>query len=69
MEVWKDIKGYENLYQISSEGNFIREWKSAQEVRRELGFSSESIGNCCRKLPRYYTAYGYIWRYKEERAA
>lgn len=57
------------VLQYDLEGNFIREWKSAQEVRRELGFNSGSIGNCCRKLPRYYTAYGYIWRYKEERAA
>lgn len=32
MEIWKDIKGYEGLYQVSNEGNVVRLWKKSKKL-------------------------------------
>lgn len=52
------------VFQYTSEGKFIREWESASEVNRCLGFNSSSISECCRGK-RYKTVGGYIWKYKQ----
>lgn len=52
------------VFQYTSEGKFIREWESANEVNRCLGFNSSSISECCRGK-RYKTVGGYIWKYKK----
>lgn len=49
------------IYQYSIEGEFIKEWKSAIIIERELGYSSTCIGACC--LGRRKQAYGYIWKH------
>ena len=38
---------------------FVREWPSAIEINRQLGYSFGNICNCCRGL--YKQAYGFIW--------
>lgn len=49
-------------------GKVIREFKSSHEVENQLGLSHTSIGNCCNNKRSYYTAGGFIWCFKEDRA-
>lgn len=42
--------------------NFIKEWESISEIRKNLGFSDSKISEVCSKKRK--TAYGYIWEYK-----
>ncbi len=55
-EIWKDIDGYEGLYQISNLG-------SIQVIHGELGYNNTSITECCKRIRK--TAYGYKWRFAE----
>lgn len=48
-EIWKDVEGYEKLYQVSNLGRV-----------RSLGRDRA----CCHGKPRYQTAGGFRWRYK-----
>lgn len=50
------------VVQYDKNGNLIREWKSACEIQRVLGFSQGHISNCC--LCKTKSAYGYKWVYK-----
>ena len=59
------IKLSKPVLQYDLEGNFIKEWPSATEAARQLGFLKASISSCCKKIPYYKTAYGYIWKFKE----
>ncbi len=54
----KSVKQYDLM------GNFIKEWKSAAEVERELGFKSENISSCC--LGKQHSSNGYIWLFKSD---
>ena len=49
------------ILQFDLDGNFIREWKCAADVGK---VAVKSINNCLKG--RYKTAYGYIWKYKED---
>ena len=51
--------------QYDLNNNLITVWPSAAEIKRQLGYDATSIARCCKKRPRYITAYGCIWRYKE----
>lgn len=51
------------IIQFNLEGKILKEWKSAVEVEKRLGFSKNSIRSCCRG--EHKQAYGYIWKYKE----
>lgn len=62
----KSRTGYgkpKTVYQYDLQGNFIREWESGCEIRRQLGYSQGNIASCCRGL--LGNAYGYVWKYKE----
>lgn len=50
------------VMQFSKKGEFITEYFSTQEAKRETGISH--IDTCCRGERK--TAGGYIWRYKDE---
>lgn len=50
------------VLQFDKNGNFIKEYFSAQEAKRITGISH--IDTCCRRERK--TAGGYIWRYKDE---
>ena len=52
------------VLQYSLDGTFIKEWKSTMDVERNLGFDNSHISACCRNIRK--TAYGYIWKYKNE---
>ena len=51
------------VYQYDLQGNFIKEWSSATDIHRVLGYSNSNIARCCRGVSK--TSHGYIWRYKE----
>ena len=51
------------VLQFTLEDIFVKEYPSATQVERELGFSQGNIVKCCKgKLKQVY---GYKWRYKE----
>jgi group I intron endonuclease len=58
------------IVQLDLQGNFIREWISAIEVERTLGFANGDINNVCNKvIKRGYpirTAYKFKWMFKQE---
>lgn len=48
------------VYQYTK-GKFVKEWSSATEIERVLGFDQGNISKCCNG--RQKTAYDYIWSY------
>lgn len=61
------------IIQATLDGTPIKEWVSAKEVERELGFKSTCIYDCCRgylkdshsgKVYPVHQAYGFKWYYK-----
>ena len=48
------------IAQYSLEGELIKIWPSAMEVKRQLGYSNSVICNCC--AGRNKTSYGYKWK-------
>lgn len=53
------------VVQKTKDGKVVREWGCIADIHRELGFATNGIVCCCRKKPKYHTAYGYIWEYKQ----
>ena len=51
------------VIQSDLEGNDIKEWGSAREIHRELGYSQGSISSVCRG--EYKQSKGFLWRFKE----
>ena len=54
------------VLQYDLEGNFIREFPSLMEVKRQFGYDIRHISKCC--LGKQKTSCGYLWRYKESAA-
>ena len=51
------------VLQYTKSGEFVKEWKSAKDVQRNLGYFHNNISYCCNgKLK---SAYGYVWKYKD----
>ena len=50
------------IVQLDLDGNFIKEWNSATEVQKELGYDASSIRKCCCNKTK--TAYKYLWKEK-----
>lgn len=50
------------ILQYDLNNNFIKEWKSAQDVENELGLSRKNISANLRNKTKH--AYKYIWKYK-----
>lgn len=58
-------KGYgkrKPVIQYDLDGNFIKEWESASDIKRQTGYSQGNISSVCRGELNH--AYGYKWRYK-----
>lgn len=60
----KQINGKKSkqVLQFTKTGEFIAEFPSTREVKRQLGFLSGNISRCCHGKLKY--AYGYVWKYK-----
>lgn len=58
------------IIQLTIEGDFIKEWDSAMQVEKILGFKNSNINAVCKKAIRggfiRKTAYGFKWMYKSE---
>lgn len=52
------------VIQYEKTGNFIKEWKSAAEIERNLKIKAENISRVC--LKKQKTAGGFIWRFKND---
>lgn len=52
------------VLQYTKEMVLVKEWESANQIQREYGWSSGNITQCCNLKKGYYTAYGYVWRFK-----
>ena len=53
------------VLQFTLEDILIKEYPSTIQAERETGFDQGNIVNCCKG--RYEQAYGYIWKYKENK--
>ena len=52
------------MVQYTLEGVLVKEWKSAAEIERQLGYSAENISASC--LKKVKTSNNFIWRFKDE---
>lgn len=50
--------------QYTLDGVFVKEWPSAMEPERELGYNNSNIGQCC--LGKRVQANGFLWRYSQD---
>ena len=57
------IKISKPVLQYKKSGEFVREWKSATDVQRNLGYFHNNISKCCNGI--HKSAYGYIWKFKD----
>ena len=53
------------IYQYDLDGNFLREWENAYEIKRQLGIAQGNINQCC--LGKTRKSHNYIWKYKLEK--
>lgn len=58
-----DNKTLKSILQYDKQGNFIKEWKSATEIEKTLGYLHQGIAHCC--SGKYKASMGYIWKYNE----
>ena len=63
-EYIKQNKPIKHILQFDLDSNFIKEYNSIQEICSNNKFYETHIRKCCRGLIK--SAYGYIWRYKDE---
>lgn len=58
------------IIQLTLDGKFVKEWASATEVQRKLGYCEASIRRCLYtsigkiQKSKSKQSYGYIWKYK-----
>lgn len=52
------------IIQYKLNGDFIREWESANKIQRELGFDKNSVLRCCKGLQ--MKSYWYKWEFKKD---
>ena len=51
------------VLQYTKSGEYVREWKSASDVQRNLGYFQNYISSCC--TGKYKYAYNFIWKFKD----
>lgn len=56
-------KKSKSVLQYTKSGEFVREWKSMNDVKRSLKYSQGNISSCC--AGKRKSAYNYIWKYKD----
>lgn len=59
------------VIQLTLNNEFVKEWSSANEIQRELGFANNNINKVCSGKTTSQgfickTAYGYKWKFKED---
>ena len=51
------------VLQFTKDGEFVKEWKSTNDIQRNLGYFHNNISNCCNGKCK--SAYCYIWKFKD----
>ena len=51
------------VLQFTKDGEFVKEWKSTNDVQRNLGYFHNYISNCCNGKCK--SAYNFIWKFKD----
>lgn len=54
------------IIQMDLDGNFIKEWESAKDAGEAINISNSGITACCKNKPKYKTAGGFKWEYKDQ---
>ena len=52
-----------SVLQYTKSGVFVREWKSATDVQRNLNYNIGNISKCC--TGKLKSAYNFIWKFKD----
>ena len=52
------------VLQYTKDGMFVKEYDYLRQIEEELGYYHNFISDCCKG--KYDTAYGYIWKFKED---
>ena len=50
------------VLQFTKDGEFVKEWKSMNDIQRNLNYSKGNISSCC--TGRCKSAYNFIWKFK-----
>lgn len=59
---WKRKNVKKAILQYDSLDNFIKEWKSGQEICKTLNYNASAISECCRGIRKQYK--DCIWKFK-----
>ena len=51
------------VLQYTKSGEFVKEWKSMNDVQRNLGYYSQNISQCC--TGKRKSANGFVWKFKD----
>lgn len=51
------------ILQFKMNGEFVKEWKNAHIIQRELGFDRNAILRCCKGKQK--RSYWFIWKFKD----
>ena len=62
--IGKNNKQSRSVVQLTSTGKFIKEFYSIAQASREVNVNTKNIIYCCQEKPKYKTAKGFIWKYK-----
>lgn len=54
------------VFQFTTEGEFLEEYRSLMDVERATGFSFRNIAKACNQTNRVVSAFGYLWIYKDD---
>lgn len=57
-------KSKKAVYQYSLDGQFVREWASLTQIKRELGYNISQITRCCHGILK--KTKGFKWRFKSD---
>lgn len=55
------------VLQYDLEGNFIKEWSSLSDLCEKHKYSLNTISCVCLRKKNYNSAYGFLWKYKEDK--
>ena len=56
---------WKTILQFDKEGNFIKKWEKFAIIEKELSYKKTNICQVCKGNPKRKSAYGFIWKYKE----
>ena len=51
------------VLQFTKDGEFVAEWKSSSEIKRNLGYSKGNISACCNGIRK--SSNGFVWKFKD----